>query len=64
MPHKILIVDDQPLVLDILKEILSRGPYTVRVAQSGKVALEVMKRESIDVVISDERMPGMPGRNS
>ena len=57
----ILIVDDQPLVLGVLKEILSRGPYTVFGAPSGEEALDLMARESIDVVISDERMPGMQG---
>lgn len=61
MQPLILIVDDDPLVLDVLKEILSRGPYTVLGAPSGEEALELMDRESIDVVISDERMPGMKG---
>ena len=61
MPPHILIVDDQPLVLSVLKEILSRGPYAVRIATSGNEALELMNQEPIDVVISDERMPGMQG---
>ena len=59
-PH-ILIVDDQPLILHVLKEILSRSPYIVRTALSANEALELMKQEPIDVVISDERMPGMQG---
>ncbi len=59
-PH-ILIVDDQPLVLGVLKEILSRCPYTVLSAPSGEKALDLMANETIDVVISDERMPGMQG---
>jgi two-component system, probable response regulator PhcQ len=61
MQPRILIVDDQPDVLDILKEILSRGPYTVLSAPSGEEALALMGRHPIDVVISDERMPGMQG---
>lgn len=61
MQPRILIVDDDPLVLDVLKEILSRGPYTVLAAPSGEEALELMDREPLDVVISDERMPGMKG---
>lgn len=61
MSAKVLVVDDQPLVLGVLKEILSRGPYTVLTATSGKEALSLMKQEPIDVVISDERMPGMQG---
>ena len=61
MPPKILIVDDQPVVLDVLKNALSRGPYTVKCAQSASEALQLMENEQVDVVISDERMPGMPG---
>ena len=57
----ILIVDDQPLVLDTLKKIVSRGPYTVLSAQSGIDALAVLDQQSVDVIISDERMPGMCG---
>lgn len=61
MRPRILIVDDQPLVLDVLKEILSRGPYDVMAAPSGEEALELLAHDPIDVVISDERMPGMQG---
>lgn len=57
----ILIVDDQPLVLDMLKNMLSRGPYTVLGAQSGTEALALLEQQSVDVIISDERMPGMSG---
>ena len=61
MNANILIVDDQPMVLDILKQILDTGPYTIFKAQSGPEALEMLKHQSIDVVISDECMPGMAG---
>lgn len=61
MQPAILIVDDQPLVLSVVKEILSRGPYTVMTAPSAHEALDLMARHRIDVVISDEYMPGIPG---
>lgn len=61
MPPKILIVDDQPFVLGVLEEILSRGPYDVATAESGDEALKILERDTVDVVISDEVMPGMPG---
>lgn len=61
MQPKILIVDDQPLVLDTLKNILKRGPYSVLGATSGAQALDILDSESIDIVISDERMPGLAG---
>ena len=61
MQPTILIVDDQPLVLGVLRDILSRGPYRVIGARSAEEGLDLMINESIDVVISDERMPGMKG---
>jgi DNA-binding NtrC family response regulator len=61
MPPKILIVDDQPLVLDVLTDILSSGPYRVLAAESAEKALQLLKGQSVDIVISDERMPGMQG---
>lgn len=61
MKPKILIVDDQPLVLGVFKDILSRGPYHVLTVGSAEEALQLMKGESVDVVISDECMPGMQG---
>ena len=61
MLPKILIVDDQPLVINVLREILSRGPYRVLTAESAEQALQMLQDETVDVVISDERMPGMQG---
>jgi DNA-binding NtrC family response regulator len=61
MQPKILIVDDQPLVLNVFREILSRGPYQVLAVGSAEEALQLLEGESVDVVISDERMPGMQG---
>lgn len=61
MQPKILIVDDQPLVLNVFREILSRGPYHVLTVESAEKALQLLEGESVDVVISDELMPGMQG---
>ncbi|MGD9006781.1 MAG: response regulator [Desulfobacteraceae bacterium] len=61
MQPKILIVDDQPLVLGVFREILARGPYHVLAVESAEKALQLLEDESVDVVISDERMPGMQG---
>lgn len=61
MQPKVLIVDDQPLVLGVIQELLSRGPYQVSTADSAETALEMMAKDPIDVVVSDELMPGMQG---
>jgi DNA-binding NtrC family response regulator len=56
-----LLVDDDPGVTEGLKRQLRREPYEIVSASSGAQALQILRRESIDVVISDERMPGMAG---
>lgn len=61
MQHTILIVDDQPAVLSILKGILSKGPYAILSAPSALEALDILEKNAVDVIISDERMPGMSG---
>lgn len=59
--HRILLVDDEPAVLEGLQESLRREPYAVEAATSASAALEVLAMSSVDVVVSDERMPGMQG---
>ncbi|MFQ3598514.1 MAG: response regulator [Chloroherpetonaceae bacterium] len=56
----ILLVDDEPMVLSSLSRLLE-DDYTVHTANGGTQALEIVKREPIKVVISDQRMPGMLG---
>jgi two-component system, probable response regulator PhcQ len=57
----ILLVDDEPNVTDALKRALRREPYEILTAISGPSALELLERQHVDVVISDEQMPGMSG---
>ncbi|HXA35229.1 MAG TPA: response regulator [Steroidobacteraceae bacterium] len=57
----ILLVDDEPNVTDALKRALRREPYEIQTATSGAAALELLQRCRVDVVISDEQMPGMSG---
>ena len=61
MTHKVLFVDDEPNVTESLKRTLRKEPYEVLVANSAAEGLEILARERIDVVVSDEIMPGMPG---
>lgn len=58
--HNLLIIDDE---IDILKalERLFRRKYNVFSTTSPQEALRIMEREEIQVVISDQRMPGMTG---
>jgi len=61
MSHKVLIVDDEPHVTEGLKRVLRKEPYEILTASSANQALSILDREAIDVVISDDKMPGMSG---
>lgn len=61
MKHRILIVDDEPHVLKALERALMDEDYEVITTISGEEALELVRRYKFNVVISDERMPGMLG---
>ena len=61
MGHRILIVDDDAEIRDLLREVFSREKYVLLAAGSAEEALGVLSAEKVDVVISDEKMPGMPG---
>jgi DNA-binding NarL/FixJ family response regulator len=58
---RVLAVDDDPRGLLALVTLLRSHDYVVDSAASGPEALEVMERAEYDIVISDERMPGMTG---
>ena len=57
----VLVVDDEELILTLLDQVLEADGYRVRTAQSATRALELMKEEPADLVVSDIRMPGMDG---
>lgn len=58
--HSLLIVDDEPEILSSLERQFKRK-YRVFTAGSAKDALEILKKESIQLIISDQRMPEMTG---
>ncbi len=59
--HKILIVDDEPDILEFMQYNLEREGFQVFLASSGKQAIEVAKDELPDLIILDVMMPGMDG---
>ena len=58
---RLLVVDDEPEVVAMLRDMLERAGYDVTVAESGAVALEMVGAASFDAVVSDLRMPDMDG---
>ncbi len=61
MQHTILIVDDEPSARELLTNVFSREPYDVLCADSAEEALGILVQEPVDVVLTDEVMPGMSG---
>ena len=58
---RILVVDDEPLVCDALKMMLSFEGHVVTVKNSAEAALSVLETDAFDMVITDFAMPGMRG---
>ena len=59
--RKVLVIDDEPDVLDCLDSILSDEGYEVEKAHSSHEALEAIENFSAEIVLSDYMMPGMCG---
>ena len=58
---KILVIDDEPGIRDLLDTLLSRKGYDVVLADSGQKGLEIFRRAGADVIVLDLKMPGMDG---
>ncbi|MFP3982366.1 MAG: sigma-54-dependent transcriptional regulator [Desulfurivibrionaceae bacterium] len=57
----ILIVDDELSMREFLKIFLEKEGYSVQTAADGNSALKIIKRENVDLVVSDIKMEGMGG---
>ena len=58
---RVLVVDDEPSIRDLLSKMLALVDYDVDVASDGQSALEHMRLGRYDLLITDLRMPGMDG---
>lgn len=61
MCPKILVVDDEPAIRDILSSFFEEFGYEVQTARDGREALSILEREPIQVMLLDLNMPGMNG---
>lgn len=57
----VLVVDDEEIMQDVMRDILTESGYNIDVAENGEVALEKMSQKSYDLVFADIRMPKMDG---
>jgi PAS domain S-box-containing protein len=58
---RVLVVDDEAELGDLVREILSREGYEVSLARSGREALTMLDAGPVDVIVSDLRMPDLDG---
>jgi CheY-like chemotaxis protein len=61
MNRKILVVDDEKMIRDMLEKALGREGYTVICAENGEEALQILEKEQIFVMFLDLKLPGMNG---
>ena len=59
--QRILVVDDQDIICELLQQQLAEDGHTVQTASSGGAALEMMTAGDYDLLVTDQSMPGMTG---
>lgn len=57
----VLVVDDDPHILALIRTILMQGNYRVTTAGDGQQALDSLRRSHFDAIITDALMPGLDG---
>ncbi len=58
---KIIVIDDEQIMRDLVQRILAKAGYEVETMDSGEALLERLAVGDVDIVISDVNMPGMSG---
>jgi two-component system response regulator MprA len=58
---RVLVVDDDPRMLSMMRRVLEVDGYAVSVADAGDAAIDLIRREQVDLLILDVMMPGMNG---
>ena len=61
MKRRVLLVDDEAEVLDLLRQLMDRIGYESLLAGDAEQALEILRTEKVDVMVTDIVMPGMDG---
>ena len=57
----VLVVDDDPMILEVVERALEGANFRVSKARRVSVAKDVLVRQTIDLIISDARIPGETG---
>lgn len=59
--QRILVIDDEPVILKVVKDVLSEQGYDVDVVEDGWAGLDLLKQISFDLILCDLHMPGLSG---
>jgi len=59
--HTVLVVDDEPIVRESIRDWLTEAGYRVATAETGEQALEMVKTQDFSVLVVDLRLPGKTG---
>ena len=58
---KIMVVDNEPDIVDLTRTVLEIGGYSVIPAYSGEECLKLLEKQKVDLILLDIMMPGMSG---
>lgn len=61
MAKKILVIEDEPSILEMLRMYLTRAGYEVAVCDNGREAVDIALAEKPDLILLDVMLPGMDG---
>jgi two-component system NtrC family sensor kinase len=59
--RKLLIVDDEPIILQILQAVFEDGPWELTACSTGKQARESMEKQGVDILLTDKNLPDING---
>ncbi len=60
--RKILVVDDEEDILDLVRQTMVAQGYIVQTVTDGEKALQVLEKETFDLIVTDWKMPGLSGQ--
>jgi len=61
MRKRILVIEDNPVNLELMSDLLEAFGYTVLAARDGAMGIDLVRQEKLDLIICDVQMPGMDG---
>ncbi|MEM5778320.1 MAG: response regulator [Candidatus Aenigmatarchaeota archaeon] len=64
MTKKIMVVDDEENILELVKAILEKEKFSIITAKSGKECLDLLKKVKPDLILMDLMMPSMTGKET